>query len=55
MTIHPEDIKIGDTLYRVEEVHNWIHGRSNKIKMVDDEGVEWFRYERPNIEYVIES
>jgi len=55
MTIHPEDIKIGDTLYRVEEVHNWIHGRSNKIKMVDEDGVEWFRYEKPNIEYVIES
>ena len=55
MTINPNDIKIGDTLYNVKEVHNWFHGRSNKIKMVDEDGVEWFRYEKPNIEYVIES
>ena len=55
MTTNPNDIKIGDTLYRVTEVHNWIFGRSSKIKMVDDEGVEWFRYEKPNVEYVVES
>jgi len=46
------DKKIGNVLYSVDKKYNTFGNA--KIKTVID-GVEWFRYEKPRIEYFVKS
>lgn len=45
--------KIGDTIYTVDEHNNCFSKK--KLKMIDAEGNEWFRYDRPHYEYTIKE
>lgn len=42
--------KIGDVYYRINKR---LSNSRNKIKMIDSDGVEWFRYDKERIEYSI--
>lgn len=46
-------IKIGDTIYTVDEKNNDF--LKKKIVKTDRKGIEWFRYDRPNYEYSIKE
>ncbi len=46
------DKKIGDKFYCVKIIYNTFNNK--KIKTVID-GIEWFRYEKPKVEYIVES
>lgn len=52
---YAKDINVGDIIYTVEEIHNWINGRQHRLTMIDDEGNEWYRYDKPSIEYHVEN
>lgn len=41
--------KIGDKFWRVAKAFNRLSGQANKVKMVDTNGVEWYRYDKDNI------
>lgn len=43
--------KFGDIVYEVNEHNNSFSKK--KLKMIDAEGNEWFRYDRPQYEYPI--
>lgn len=49
--INEKDIKFGDIIYVVETKNNAFNNK--KIRMLDDDGVEWYRYEKPHREYQI--
>lgn len=49
--IDPDKLKFDDVVYAVNEKNNAF--LKKKIKMVDDNGVEWTRYDRDNWEYSI--
>lgn len=44
-------LNIGDTVLLVDETCNAF--MKQKIKIVDADGIEWFRYDRPNWSYTI--
>lgn len=44
---------IGDVLYYVDSSVNTFS--RTKIKMVDADGVEWYRYDKPSISFTIEK
>jgi len=46
-------IDIGDTLYRAKKTNNW--PKSQKKKMVDSNGDEWYRYDPPIWDFFIEE
>lgn len=48
-----EKLKFGDVVYIVKEQNNAFSKK--KLKMVDSDGVEWFRYDRDHWEYSIEE
>jgi hypothetical protein len=48
-----EKLKFGDVVYVVKEQNNAFSKK--KLKMVDDSGVEWFRYDLDNWVYSIEE
>ncbi len=50
---HINDINVGDLIYTVEEIYNWINGSQKKLTMMDDEGNEWYRYDKPSVEYYV--
>ena len=43
--------KIGDKFWCVRKEFNRLRGHVNKIKMVDADGVEWFRYDKDVVDY----
>lgn len=43
-------LNFGDTVYFVEQVHAF---RRQKLKMVDEHGIEWYRYDAPVWSYTI--
>jgi hypothetical protein len=45
------DLKFGDKIFVVDIKNNAFFNK--KIFMVDDDGVEWYRYEKPHYEYTI--
>jgi hypothetical protein len=47
------DINVGDVIYTVEEVYNWASGKQKRFTMIDDEGNEWHRYDKPSVEYYV--
>lgn len=47
------NIDIGDTLYRAKKTNNW--PKSQKKKMVDSNGDEWYRYDPPIWDFFIED
>ena len=49
--INPDNLTFGDIVYVVNEKNNCFS--KQKIKMIDDNGVEWFRYDRDHWEYSI--
>ena len=49
--IELKDLTFGDRVYVVQERNNAFNKK--KIKMVDDAGIEWFRYDRDHYEYSI--
>jgi hypothetical protein len=46
-----EKLKFGDVVYVVNEQNNAFSKK--KIKMIDENGVEWFRYDRDHWEYSV--
>ena len=48
-----ENMKFGDTVYSVKTVNNAF--RKNKLTFTDADGNEWYRYDKPNWEYIIEE
>jgi hypothetical protein len=48
-----EKLKFGDAVYTVKEQNNAFSKK--KLRMVDSNGVEWFRYDRDHWEYSIEE
>ncbi len=48
---HIKDINIGDLIYTVEEIYNWANGSQKRLTMIDDEGNQWHRYDKPSVEY----
>ena len=42
---------IGDKFWRVNKVYNRLSGVQKKIKMVDADGVEWYRYDKDTVEF----
>lgn len=53
--IYTKDINVGDTIYTVETVYNWVNGSQKRLTMIDDEGNEWHRYDKPGVEYHIDT
>lgn len=47
-----ENLKLGQIIYKVTETINWDR---KKIRMVDDSGTEWYRYQLPGISYKVEE
>ncbi len=45
--------KIGDKFWRVNKVFNGLTGSRKKLKMVDAEGNEWFRYDKDEVDFDI--
>lgn len=45
--------KFGYIIYEVDEKNNAFHKK--KLKMVDADGIEWYRYDRPHYEYSIKE
>lgn len=45
MALSKDDLKVGNTVYRLELNNNWM--RRKKLSMVDSEGNEWSRYDQP--------
>jgi hypothetical protein len=43
--------KIGDKFWRVNKVFNRLTGQQKKLKMVDAEGIEWYRYDKDSVEF----
>jgi hypothetical protein len=50
---HIKDINIGDLIYTVEEIYNWANGSQKRLTMIDDEGNQWHRYDKPSVEYYV--
>lgn len=48
-----ENLKFGDVVYIADEKNNAF--LKNKIKMIDENGIEWFRYDLDNWEYSIKE
>jgi hypothetical protein len=48
-----EKLNFGDIVYAVKEQNNAFSKK--KLRMVDSNGVEWFRYDRDHWEYSIEE
>lgn len=46
-------LNIGDTIYKVESTINAFTRR--KMVLVDENGVEWYRYTKPSLTFSIES
>lgn len=46
-------VNVGDTLYRVMRINHFFS--QQKIRMVDKDGIEWYRYDRDRFEYVIQN
>jgi hypothetical protein len=42
---------IGDKFWRVDKVFNRLTGQQKKLKMVDAEGIEWYRYDKDSFEF----
>jgi hypothetical protein len=42
---------IGDKFWRVNKIFNRLTGAQKKLKMVDADGVEWYRYDKQNVEF----
>lgn len=49
--INPVNLSFGDTVYVVDEINNAFSKK--RITMVDDNGVEWYRYDRDHWEYSV--
>jgi len=45
--------KIGDKFWRVNKIFNRLTGAQKKLKMVDADGVEWYRYDKDTVEFDI--
>ncbi len=43
--------KIGDKFWRVNKIFNRLTGSQKKLKMVDADGVEWYRYDKDTVEF----
>ena len=43
--------KIGDKFWRVPKVFNRLTGTQKKLKMIDADGVEWYRYDKDSVEF----
>lgn len=52
-TVEKKNIDIGDRLYRAKKTNNW--AKSQKKKMVDSNGDEWYRYDPPIWDFFIEE
>jgi hypothetical protein len=52
---YAKDINVGDLVYTVESVYHWINGHRQRLTMIDDEGNEWHRYDKPGIEYHVDT
>jgi hypothetical protein len=44
---------IGDKFWRVNKIFNRLTGAQKKLKMVDADGVEWYRYDKDTVEFDI--
>lgn len=42
---------IGDKFWRVNKIFNRLTGAQKKLKMIDADGVEWFRYDKDSVEF----
>lgn len=51
--VDPENLSFGDVVYVVRERNNTFHKK--KIKSIDSDGVEWFRYDREQWEYSVDE
>lgn len=51
--IDVKKLQLGDTVFRVNERNNAFS--KQKLKMIDEHGNEWFRYDQPHWEYSIEE
>lgn len=49
--IDPNGMQLGDAVCVVNEKNNWF--RREKIKFVDENGIEWYRYDRDHYEWSI--
>jgi hypothetical protein len=46
-------VKVGDTLYRTQRINHFFSQK--KLRMVDANGIEWYRYDKDRFEYIIET
>ena len=46
-------LQIGSKIFEVVEKNNIFS--KNRLTMVDEEGNEWYRYDKPNLEYFIKE
>ncbi len=51
--IEVSTIRLNDVVYKVNE-HNQFFNRK-KVKMTDENGVEWYRYDRPILSYTVDE
>ena len=43
--------KIGDKFWRVNKIFNRLTGNMKKLKMIDADGVEWYRYDKDSVDF----
>ena len=43
--------KIGDKFWRVDKIFNRLTGAQKKLKMVDADGNEWYRYDKDSVDF----
>jgi hypothetical protein len=53
MITNKTKLKFGDVIYIVKETNNAFIKK--KLTMIDENGIEWYRYDRDNWEYSIEE
>lgn len=51
--IEVSTIRLNDVVYKVNENNHYFNRK--KIKMIDADGVEWYRYDRPILSYTVDE
>lgn len=49
------ELELGQTIYRIGEVHHWVDPTRKRLTMTDADGNQWHRYDSPTITYHIET